>query len=91
MTRNYATIACFLTLAACASAPLPTTWSRIDGRALDTAKLEADKSVCRGEMEQAQSITAARGLAPLQLPGQERPSAKVYSGCMAQRGYAPGR
>ena len=74
-----------LILAACASAPLPTTWARSDGRAIDPARLDADKTACRGEMEQAQAVTTARGLAPITLPGQDS-SAKVYTGCMAQHG-----
>jgi hypothetical protein len=91
VTRICAAVLSLLTLSACASAPLPTSWTRTDGRRIDPAQLEADKTVCRGEMEQAQTITAARGLAPLQLPGQESPTAKVYSGCMAQHGYAAAR
>jgi hypothetical protein len=88
MTRICAAVFSFLALAACASAPLPTTWVRVDGRAINPAQLDADKTACRGEMEQAQAITAARGLAPITLPGQESPSAKVYTGCMGQHGYA---
>jgi hypothetical protein len=91
MKRMCAAVLLLLSLAACASAPLPTTWARADGRATDPAQLEADKTVCRGEMEQAQAVTKARGLAPITLPGQESPSAKVYTGCMAQHGYAPGK
>jgi hypothetical protein len=60
----------------------------LDGRAVDPSRLEADKTVCRGEMEQAQLVTNARGLVPIQLPGQESPLLKVYNGCMAQHGYA---
>lgn len=86
MTRL--SVLCFLALAACASAPLPTSWTRADGRVTDPARLEADKAACQGEMEQAQRITSARSLAPITLPGQESPAAKVYTGCMAQHGYA---
>jgi hypothetical protein len=82
---------CLLGLAACASAPLPTAWTRTDGRATDPAQIEADKTVCRGEMEQGQAVMAARGLAPISLPGQESPSVKLYNGCMAQHGYAPAK
>jgi hypothetical protein len=88
MTRICAAVFFLLAMAACASAPLPTTWTRLDGRAVDPSQLEADKTVCRGEMEQAQLVTNARGLVPIQLPGQESPLHKVYNGCMAQRGYA---
>ena len=88
MTRICAAILSFLAMAACASAPLPTAWTRLDGRAVDASQLEADKTVCQGEMEQAQRVTNARGLVPIQLPGQESPLLKVYNGCMAQHGYA---
>jgi hypothetical protein len=88
MIRIGAAVFFLLAMAACASAPLPTTWTRLDGRAVDPSRLEADKTVCRGEMEQAQLVTNARGLVPLQLPGQESPLLKVYNGCMAQHGYA---
>jgi hypothetical protein len=91
MIRTSAAILCLLAVAACTAAPLPTTWTRPDGRAIDPTQLEADKTVCRGEMEQAERITYARGLVPLYLPGQESPSAKVYTGCMAQHGYAAAR
>jgi hypothetical protein len=77
-----------LAVAACASAPMPTAWTRTDGRATDPPQLESDKTLCRGEMEQAELVTNARGLVAIQLPGQESPSLKVYIGCMARRGYA---
>lgn len=91
MTRTSATIVLFLAVAACTSATMPTAWIRPDGRAIDAAQLEADKTICRGEMEQAERITNARALTPIYLPGQESPSLKVYNGCMAQHGYVPGR
>jgi hypothetical protein len=91
MTRLAAAILCFFALAACASAPIPTTWIRTDGRPSDPTQLETDKTICRGEMEQAELVTNARGLVAIHLPGQESPSLKVYIGCMAQRGYAAAR
>jgi hypothetical protein len=91
MTRTSAAIVSFLAVAACTSATMPTTWTRPDGRAIDPTQLEADKTICRGEMEQAERITNARALTPIYLPGQESPSLKLYNGCMAQHGYAPGR
>jgi hypothetical protein len=60
----------------------------VDGRPIDPTRLEADKTVCRGEMEQAELVTSARGLMPIYLPGQESPLIKVYNGCMARHGYA---
>jgi hypothetical protein len=91
MTRTSAAFILFLAVAACTSATMPMTWTRPDGRAIDAAQLEADKTICRGEMEQAERITNARALTPIYLPGQESPSLKIYNGCMAQHGYAPGR
>jgi hypothetical protein len=88
MIRTCIGIFCLLAVAACAAAPLPTTWTRADGRAIDPTQLEADKTVCHGEMEQAELVTNARGLVPIYLPGQESPSVKVYNGCMARHGYA---
>ena len=67
---------------------MPTAWTRADGRAIDPTRLEADETICRGQMAQAQLVTNARALAPLYLPGQESPSLKVYTGCMTERGYA---
>jgi hypothetical protein len=88
MIRTSAAIFCLLAVAACAAATLPTTWTRVDGRPIDPTRLEADKTVCRGEMEQAELVTSARGLMPIYLPGQESPLIKVYNGCMARHGYA---
>jgi hypothetical protein len=77
-----------LAIAGCASAPMPANWTRTDGRATDPPQLEADKTACRSEMEQAQLVTSARGLVAIPLPGQESPTLKVYISCMARRGYA---
>jgi hypothetical protein len=91
MARTSVAIFCFLAVAACTTATVPTAWTRLDGRAIDPAQLEADKTNCQGEMEQAELVTNARGLVPIYLPGQERPSIKLYNGCMAERGYAVAR
>jgi len=87
MIRTAVATLSLFAVAACTSAPIPTTWTRADGRATDQAQLEADGAICRSEMEQGELITNARGLAPIHLPGQESPSAKVYIGCMARHGY----
>ena len=79
---------CFVAVVACTTSAVPTTWTRSDGRAIDPAQLEADKTVCRSKMEQAELVINARGLVPIYLPGQESPSVKVYNGCMAEHGYA---
>jgi hypothetical protein len=70
---------------------MPTAWTRTDGQPSDPAQLESAKTICRGEMEQAEVVTHARGLMPIQLPGQESPLLKVYVGCMARHGYAAAR
>ena len=85
-----ALLAC-LALGACATAPMPTGWTRADGRAVDPKQLEADKAICRDEVDQAARITAARHLAPITLPGQDSPAVKLSIDCMARRGYSPVR
>jgi hypothetical protein len=80
-----------LALDACATAPMPTEWTRADSRAVDPKQLEADKAICRGEIDQAAGVTAARGLAPITLPGQDSPAVKLSIDCMARRGYLPVR
>ena len=72
--RNDSTSRCnslFFALAACASAPIPTTWIRTDGRPSDPTQLETDKTICRGEMEQAELVTNARGLVAIQCLGKK--------------------
>jgi hypothetical protein len=71
----------------CASQQPPQTWMRSDGKPVDGSQLEADKTICRDEMEQAERVTEARALTPIYLPGQESPFIKVYNGCMGQHGY----
>jgi len=88
MIRTAVALLLFFAVAACTSAQIPTTWTRTDGRATDQTQLQADGEICRGEMEQAKLVTNARGLVPVQLPGQESPLLKVYVGCMARHGYA---
>jgi hypothetical protein len=88
--RMSAVILPFLVVGACATTTTtpPTAWTRADGRAIDPAQLEADKTVCRSRMEEGERVTNARALTPIYLPGQESPLVKVYNGCMAERGYA---
>ena len=68
---------------------MPAAWIRPDGRTLDPSQLEADKAICRDEVDQAARVTAARGLAPITLPGQDSPAVKLSIDCMARRGYSP--
>jgi hypothetical protein len=83
-----ALLAC-LALGACATVPMPTWWTRADGRAIDPKQLEADKAICRDEIDEAARVAAARGVAPITLPGQDSPAVKLSIDCMARRGYSP--
>ena len=40
-----------LALAACATAP--KGWTRLDGKPIDPVQLEADQTICKGEVEKA--------------------------------------
>ena len=91
MVRPRLTLLVCLALGACATAPMPTAWTRGDGRAVDPNQLEADKAICRDEVDQAARVTAARGLAPITLPGQDSPAVKLSIDCMARRDYSPVR
>jgi hypothetical protein len=83
-----ALLAC-LALGACATAPMPTSWTRADSRSVDPKQLEADKAICRDEIDQAARVAAARGVAPITVPGQDSPAVKLSIDCMARRGYSP--
>lgn len=91
MTRSTVAILSLVALAACTTAQMPAAWTRTDGQPSDPAQLESAKTICRGEMEQAELVTNARGSVPIQLPGQESPTLKVYIGCMARHGYTAAR
>jgi len=91
MFRTSAAILSCLAIVACSTSTVPTTWTRPDGRAIDPTQLEADKTVCRSKMEQAELVINAGALIPIYLPGQESPLLKVYNGCMAEHGYAVAR
>jgi hypothetical protein len=91
MFRISAAILSFLVVGACTTQTVPTTWTRPDGRAIDPAQLEADKTICRSRMEEGERVTNARALTPIYLPGQESPLVKAYKGCMAEHGYAVAR
>jgi hypothetical protein len=89
MIRISAAILSCLVVAACTTATtVPTTWTKADGRPIDPAQLQTDKTICRSRMEEGERVTNARALTPIYLPGQESPLVKVYNGCMAEHGYA---
>jgi hypothetical protein len=89
MVRPRLAFLAYLALGACATAPMPTGWIRADSRAVDPKQLEADKAICRDELDQAARVAAARGVAPITLPGQDSPAVKLSIDCMARRGYSP--
>jgi hypothetical protein len=68
-------------LAGCAT--LPSAWTRADGRPVDAAQLQLDRSVCNGEMQKA-NLAAGDSAAEFYLSSAE---VDVYTGCMAQHGY----
>jgi hypothetical protein len=88
MIRINVAILSFLFVGACTTAKVPTTWARPDGLVINPTQLEADKAICQSRMDQAELVINARGLTAIYLPGQESPSVKVFTGCMAEHGYA---
>jgi len=70
---------------------------RTDGQMIaDNAALkrsyEVDQAICRGEMQKAnlsKTYAYVGGIAALaEAIGQQQATADVYSGCMAEKGYA---
>ena len=57
MTRSTVAILSLVALAACTTAQMPAAWTRTDGQPSDPAQLESAKTICRGEMEQAELVT----------------------------------
>jgi hypothetical protein len=72
---------------------LPQTWTRVDGQPIDSAQLEADKTVCRGEMDEANMAAGSNARLHPEVWGYTDGMISVYGGCMAQNGYtvAPAR
>jgi hypothetical protein len=66
---------------------LPQTWTRVDGQPIDAAQLEADKTVCRGEMDQANMAAGSNARLHPEVFGYTEGMISVYNGCMAQTGY----
>jgi len=91
MIRTSVAMLSFVAVVACTTSTVPTTWTRPDGRAIDPTQLEADKTVCRSKMEQAELVINAGALIQIYLPGQESPLLKVYNGCMTEHGYTVAR
>ena len=67
-----------LSLADCV--PLPETFTRVDGRALDPQQLLNDEVICQGEIKKN-----------LSTDNQTTIQVAVYSVCMAQKGYRAAR
>jgi hypothetical protein len=89
MVRPQLALLACLALGACATAPMPTGWIRADSRAVDPKQLEADKAICRDELDQGARVAAARGVAPITLPAQDSAAVRLSIDCMARRGYSP--
>ncbi len=70
---------------------LPQTWTRVDGQPIDSAKLEVDKTVCRGEMDEANMATGNNARLHPEVFGYTDSMISTYSGCMAQNGYTAAR
>jgi hypothetical protein len=71
-----------LCLAAAGCGPLPETFTRVDGRALDQKQLLIDEAICQGEIKDnlpTSNQTTIRG------PTED--AIAVYTVCMAQKGY----
>jgi hypothetical protein len=66
---------------------LPQTWTRADGQPVDATQLEADKTVCRGEMDEANMAAGSNARLHPDVFGYTDGMISVYSGCMAQNGY----
>jgi hypothetical protein len=67
---------------------LPQTWTRADGQPVDTAQLEVDKNVCRGQMDEANMAAGSNARLHPEVFGYTDGMISVYSGCMAQNGYS---
>jgi hypothetical protein len=66
--------------AGCAS--LPETFTRADGRGIDSKQLFTDQATCRAEIKDNLS-TDHQGT----IWGPTEDAIAVYTGCMAQHGY----
>ena len=69
-----------LSLADCV--PLPETFTRVDGRALDPQQLLNDEVICQGEIKKNLSTD---NQTTIQGPSED--AIAVYTVCMAQKGY----
>ena len=66
---------------------LPQTWTRADGQPIESAQLEADKTACRGEMDQVNMAAGNNARLHPEVFGYTDVMISAYSGCMAQSGY----
>ena len=66
---------------------LPQTWTRVDGQPIDAAQLDGDKTLCRGEMDQANMAAGRDARLHPEVFGYSEGMISVYSSCMAQNGY----
>lgn len=83
MIRILVCALCCLLLASCAHEE--KIWHRTDGRLLDDARLDLDKTICRGETAKVDALSDAGAMRRI------RAADDVMVGCMAQRGYVAER
>jgi hypothetical protein len=69
-----------LSLADCA--PLPESFTRVDGRHPDPNQLLNDEAICRGEIKKNLSTDNQTT-----IHGPTEDATAVYTVCMAQKGY----
>jgi hypothetical protein len=65
----------------------PQAWARVDGQPVDVAQLDVDKTVCRGEMDQANMAAGNNARLHPEVFGYTDGMISVYRDCMAQNGY----
>ncbi len=73
-----------VSLADCA--PLPETFTRVDGRPVDQRQLLIDETNCRGEINN--NLSTANQTT---IQGPTEDAVAVYNICMAQKGYTAGK
>jgi hypothetical protein len=83
LRRTFILFGAVLYLAAAGCAPLPqTTFSRVDGRAVDPKQLSTDQAMCQGEIKDNLSTGNQ-----ITIWGPTEDAIAVYTGCMAQHDY----
>ena len=82
MRTTYNLFGAVLCLAAASCAPLPETFTRVDGRELDKRQVSNDEAICQGEIKKNLSTDNQ-----MTIQGPTEDAIAVYTVCMAQKGY----